>query len=108
MPTITETVYLGFDNEIELLIEEDGVPMPFVDRGTSRVDVLLDSGEVVSSTSGLISFDNVGNVKLRLGPALSAPGAHTPKLVMYTALEPDGVVLMSKFSPTKLVINCVG
>lgn len=107
MPTITETVYLGFDNEIALAVAENDVPIPFIDRGTTEVVVAMDSGDEVSSASGLIEFDNAGVIRLRLGTALSSPGAHTPKVIMRTILEPEGVVLMSKYSQTKLVLNCV-
>lgn len=90
---ITEMVFLGRDNENELVIQQDGEAVDFT--GITRMVLSFKGSPVVvdSLTSPGISWTNDGRVQLRLGELDIAPSKYTATLVAYDPIHDDGQVL---------------
>ena len=91
---ITETVYLGHDNGIDLQLKADGV----ITNLEAITRVQIKDSTCLLTIDSLISpgaFDwSVGNGVLILKVGLEAvpPGTYTAYLIIYDISNPDGVV----------------
>lgn len=100
---ITETVYLGRDNSIDLQLVADGVVAAL--SSVTRIDVVSAQGEwAVSSSDAPEAFDwSAGNgmVDISLGQQGIPPGRHSCFLVVYDQGNPHGIV----WDKLRLIIN---
>lgn len=96
MSTLTETVYLGRDNAIELVLSADGAVQDLT--AVTQVDI-VDSGCTwsVSSATSASAFDWSSNptggvLKMSLGDETIPAGTYRCKIVVYDPTNTDGVV----------------
>lgn len=99
MARITETVYLGRDNAIDLALAAGGADVDL--SSVTQVDI-IDKGCVwsVSSTTSPAAFDwatDSTKLVLKLGDETIAPGTYTVRLVIYDPTNTDGVVWDDEF-----------
>lgn len=90
---ITEMVFLGRDNENELIIEQDGQAIDLT--GVTRILLSFEGSEVVvdSLTFAGIEWTSDGHVKLRLGSLDIAPSKYPATLIAFDPVHDDGQVL---------------
>ena len=90
---LTEIVYLGHDNTVDLLLKADGeaVDLSSVTRMTLDVD-----GTTIDSDVSGDAFDwdtgTTGKVVLALGDEELSNGRYTARLVVYDPSNEDGIV----------------
>lgn len=92
----TETIYLGRDNSIDLILTVDDVPEPLT--AVTKMAVIV-GAVTVESTNGATApirwagegYDT-GEVRLVLGMQTIPEGKHEAALVVYDAANPEGVV----------------
>ena len=90
---ITETVYLGHDNTVDLLLKEDGAAQDLssVTRMTLAVGTVT-----VDSDDDADAFDwdtgTTGKVVLDIGDQELVRGKHRAELVVYDPTHTNGVV----------------
>jgi len=93
MKTVTETVWNGHDNRVELELREDGVAKDL--SGVTRVTLTV-AGQMLDSDQDADLFDwggGGGRLVMDLGGAGLAPGNRlAAKLVVYDAEHDDGIV----------------
>lgn len=105
---ITKVVRLGTDDEIiikasTVAIDEDTgqevlTPIPFVANGTNKIDVSFAEQSVNSvDNDDMVSFDNDGNIKLKLGSVSNASkGRNYPAIVTaFSDSYPSGQTICS-------------
>ena len=90
---ITEIVYKGHDNRINLLLKADG---NIVDLSpVTKMELVLDNDEVISSDTYPSAFDwtsgSTGELILDLGDVVNV-GNYVAWLVVYDSTNTDGIV----------------
>lgn len=91
---ITELVYLGRDNVNELVITEDGEPVPFT--GALRMVLSFEGSDVVADSSvsnEYINWGADGRITLKLGELPIAPSKYPATLIVYDIDHDDGQVI---------------
>lgn len=79
--------------------------MDFIDMGVTKLGLVIGGKEITSDTA-FLSFANGGVVTLKLGALPNPPiDAVVCRLVMYTPQYADGFVLISEYSPEKLILH---
>lgn len=88
-----ETVHLGHDNAIDLLLTIDGVAVDI--SGTERVTIAFGDTTIDSDTSPY-AFDwsdgESGKLYLKLGDESIPIGSYNALIVIYDSISTDGVV----------------
>ena len=92
----TEIVYLGHDNTIDLLLKADGTAQDL--SGVTKItatfgDTLIEStnaanGPITWAQSGY----ETGEIRLALGDQEISPGGYNVPIVVYDAVNTDGIV----------------
>lgn len=94
MSRVSEIIYLGRDNAIDVQLKDDGA---VADLGSvSRIDLVEQSGAwSVSSSTSPNAFDWLGGdgrVSMILGGETIPTGTHRCYLVVYDPTNTDGIV----------------
>lgn len=102
---LTEKVYVGFDNAIELELTDDGAAVALA--SVTRVVLNLGAALLDSDTdSGVFDWSSGSLLVMKLGNATgieSLVGTHSARLIVYTALETNGVVWLDP-----IIIRIIG
>lgn len=90
---ISELIYLGRDNENELIIQQDGNPVDL--SGVTRMLLQFEGSAVVvdSLTFDGIDWTSDGLVKLRLGMLPIKPSKYMATLIAFDPIHDDGQVI---------------
>jgi len=101
---ISETVYIGRDNTIDLQLKDDTVkPGKLANSDFSavtKVELVINGTIAYNSIAdpNIVSFTPGGVVYLKLGGVLTLPKKHyIGELIIYTAANPDGIAWQPKF-----------
>lgn len=90
---ITEKVYLGRDNTVDLLLMADGAAVDLSSVTRMTLDI---GGTVVDSETSPAAFDwdtgTTGKVILALGDVELSEGGYKTILTVYDPSNPDGIV----------------
>lgn len=93
MAASTETVYLGYDNTIDLILKADGVAVDL--SSVTRITLDFD-GTIVDSDVSADAFDwntgTTGKISLSLGQETISVGTYNVQLVVYDPDNTHGVV----------------
>jgi hypothetical protein len=91
---ITEIVYLGHNNTIDLLLKADGVAVDL--SSVTRMVIELNNGTEIDSVDNPAAFDwttgITGKLSLSLGDEVIAAGRYSAVLVVYDPTNLDGIV----------------
>lgn len=103
---LTEVVYVGHDNVIELELTEDGNTVDL----SSVLKVVVDFGAIEidsdQTAAGIFTWNAQGRLTMKLGlvPAIAdMVGTHVVRLTVYSAEEPNGVVWLER-----MVLRVIG
>ena len=68
MATLNENVFIGSDNEINLIVSDNdtGLPVDFVSNGTTKIEAEI-GGIVISSETGEITYGDGGVIDMTIG-----------------------------------------
>lgn len=102
MSVIVESSFNERDNENELYFEFEGEPFKFITLGVSKIEAIVD-GVIVSSDDSKLSFDDEGNVTMKLGTSNIPIGSYPLIVVIYDDLHPNGQVIASPSMPRSRV-----
>ncbi len=64
--TITDIIFKGSSNKVEVIVSEDGVPVNFLAGGVKRMELYI-GGIVVTSDTSRLTFADGGLITLALG-----------------------------------------
>lgn len=102
MAKMTEVVFIGKDNSIDLQLYDDTV-VPGTWNETSlpesaKVEVVIDNGNKYNSTDHptLVSFTITGKVSLKLGTCFTIENTYDAQLVVYDDINTNGVIWEQK------------
>ncbi len=93
---IVETVYLGRDNTIDLLLKDEKGPVDLAD--VTKVDLVLSDTVTVSDsvpTDYPIQWSGTGatgKIIMQLGGEDIPAGSYRARLIIYDPSNPDGIV----------------
>lgn len=88
-----EIVYLNRDNVVDLQLQADGAAADLTP--VSRMTLTLDGSTTIDSSTSPAAFDwsgGNGQLILSLGGESIAPGRYTAELVVYDAVNTQGIV----------------
>jgi len=92
---LKETIFLGYDNPIDLRLTVAGQP---IDHTTiTRAKLVLDATHIIDSVghAALFTFTDPTKLTMRLGTlgaGVIPVGSYTANVIIYTAAQPNGVV----------------
>ncbi|GLX86387.1 hypothetical protein tloyanaT_26400 [Thalassotalea loyana] len=93
---LNEIIYLGSDNEIELIIsQKGGDKINFISAGTTRMELTL-GDIIVNSDTSRLNYFNDGRVVLKLGdvPGLDVKQKLPVKLKVFDPAHPKGQTII--------------
>ena len=97
--TIIESVFIGRDNEIDLILSnlDTSLGIDFISFGVTKMEVSVE-GVTVSSEDGYITYQDGGKVTMQLGhiDGLVINKTSPLTLIVYDPLHPNGQVMISR------------
>jgi hypothetical protein len=92
---LTELVFKGSSNKINVIVSEDGIPVNFVAGGVTRMELYI-GGVIVTSDTSRLNFFDEGKIELSLGDieALSSRVKYSVYLKIYTLSDPLGEMII--------------
>lgn len=100
-------VYKGRDLPFSMTIYDEGVAVPFIANGVTKISIEIGDVEY-SSDDGYVSYDDAGKVLLKLGSISNPPSKKVPvRLYRYSSTEPNGVPLFTERTNYKLTAEFI-
>ncbi|GLX85041.1 hypothetical protein tloyanaT_12930 [Thalassotalea loyana] len=107
---IIETVFIGTDNENELIVSNarTGDPLNFIEMGVTKMEGSV-QGIPFSSENGQVEFFNGGRIVFKLGQVLAAAARQQSlSLTVFDPLHTNGqVIIHPTLAGAKVSINAV-
>lgn len=102
---VTEIVFIGRDNAIDLQLQDDSQTPGTLNNtdlsAATKVEVVINDGNSYDSTANptVVMFNPVtGVVTLKLGTMFTAENVYDAQIVVYDAVNTNGVLWNPKFS----------
>ena len=91
--TITEVVYLGYDNTIDLLLEADGVAVDLVNvnRAVLTFGAYTIDSDVTANIFTWTGLGVTGKMRIKLGGQSIVSGTYKATLVLYDVINTNGI-----------------
>ena len=95
---VTETVFIGRDNVIDIQLYDDSVVRGVMDKtslaNATRVEIIIDDGAKYNSeeNADIISYSYDGIVNLKLGKHFKEENIYNAQIVVFDPSNLDGIL----------------
>jgi hypothetical protein len=100
-----ESVFLGRSNRTYYKITDFEEPFNLTDKGITLIEIKVSEGTLSSSTNN-VNINGIG-FSIKYGALDIQPGVHPVRIILYTALDNEGHILIGEGLKQSILLNVI-